>query len=65
MDKAPNWEPVGESDGGSRLPTLEAVRHDLAQVPKARLIVTTLFVIVAILLGALQLGLSRSAAIDR
>ena len=56
MDKAPNWEPVAAAAGGSRLPTFEAVRHDLAQVPKARLIVTTLFVIIAILLARYSWG---------
>ena len=56
MDKAPNWEPVAESGGESRRATIDAFRHDLAQVPKARMIVTTLFVILAILLARFSWG---------
>ena len=56
MDTAPNWKPAPEAPARPEGPTLDSVRHDLAQVPKARLIVTVLFVVLAILLARYSWG---------
>ncbi|MDQ3077691.1 MAG: adenylate/guanylate cyclase domain-containing protein [Pseudomonadota bacterium] len=56
MDKAPNWTAPSDASAGARQSTLDTIRHDLAQVPKARLIVTILFVIFAILLARYSWG---------
>ena len=55
MDKAPNWTVTPDPVAPSR-PTFEAIRHDLAQVPKLRLIITTLFVVFAVLLARYSWG---------
>ena len=61
MDKAPNWKDEAPASVTRQPLTLEALRHDLALVPKARLIVTTLFVIFAVLLARYSWGYPSAA----
>ena len=74
MDKAPNWSntqatpAAATPDPAHRISaTFESVRHDLAEVPRTRLIITTLFVILAILLARFSWGYPSAAtgATDR
>ena len=68
MDKAPNWtntpaqappaEPAAQLHTS---PTLDTLRHDLAEVPRTRLIITTLFVLFAILLARYSWGYPSAA----
>ena len=53
MDTAPNWKRPPETVAAREGPTLDAIRHDLAQVPKARLIVTLLFVVINLVVDIL------------
>ena len=64
MDKAPNWSSGHATPAAAMAPapdagtnsTLDTIRHDLAEVPRTRLIITTLFVILAILLARFSWG---------
>ena len=66
MDKAPNWHAAGEPRSRPR-PTIapgrrsKTIRHDLAEVPRTRLIITSLFVLLAILLARFSWGYPSAA----
>ena len=68
MDKAPNWtltdiSTAATTPASARISlTLETLRHDLAEVPRTRLIITTLFVVLAILLARYSWGYPSAAA---